>query len=153
MMEEEVTDDTMVKFLDSITQQASERLWMLDLGNMDGDIDEDVDVEDIKHGILAGNESEALELEKDFTEMNKSQNQHQHMTRTNFTTEYPPQTDLDRRNVSMSGKVENSIVSKFHSRNEEKLYHTTDKVHEEIGDSKQFRKQSNQTSLLRAAGE
>ena len=72
-MEEEVTDDTMIKFLDSITQQASERLWMLDLGNMDGDTDEDVNVEDIKHGILAGNESEALELEKDFTEMNKSQ--------------------------------------------------------------------------------
>ena len=153
MMEEEVTDNTMIKFLDSITQQASERLWMLDLGNMDGDTDEDVNVEDIKHGILAGNESEALELEKDFTEMNKSQNQNQHVNMTNFTTEYSLQTDLGRRNMSKSGKVEISTVSKLQSGNDnkEKLYQTTDKIHNEIGESQKFRKQSNQTR--RAAGE
>ena len=152
-MEEEVTDDTMIKFLDSITQQASERLWMLDLGNMDGDTDEDVNVEDIKHGILAGNESEALELEKDFTVMNK-RNQNQYVNMTNFTTEYSLQTDLGRRNMPKSGKIENSTVSNFQSGNDnnEKLYQTTDKIHEEMGESKKFRKQSNQTSLLRVAG-
>ena len=153
MMEEEVTDDTMVKFLDSITQQASERLWMLDLGNIGGDTGEDVNVEDIKHGILADNENEALELEKDFKEMNKSHNQNQHMNITNSTIEYSLQTDLGRRNTS--GQVKNSKVSKMYSGNDskDKMYHKTDKVQYEIGESKQFRKQSNQTNLLRTTGE
>ena len=148
-MEEEVTDDTMGKFLDSITQQASERLWMLDLGNMDGDTGEDVNVEDIKHGMLADKEDEALELEKDFNKMNNSQNQNQQINIINSTAEYSLQTDLGRRNMSV--QVKNSTVSKNYRGNDSKdiMYHKTDQVRHEIGESKQFRKQTNQTSLLR----
>ena len=85
MMEEEEIDNTMNRFLDMITQSASEKLWMLDLG--DDNTDDNVNTEDIKYGVLASNESNIEEIEKDFKEMKSSINETATNSKTKTTME------------------------------------------------------------------
>ena len=85
MMEEEKIDNTMNRFLDMITQSASEKLWMLDLG--DDNNDDDVTTEDIKYGVLASNESNTEEIKKDFKEMKSNIDETATNNKTNITME------------------------------------------------------------------
>ena len=75
MMEEEVIDNTLIRFLDMVTQQTSERLWMLDLGDPDPETNGELPLQGGNYGILTGNVGNIQEIEARFQELNRSQEQ------------------------------------------------------------------------------
>ena len=147
MMEEEEIDNTMSRFLDMITQQVSEKLWMLDLGD-DAEDDDNVKMEDIKYGVMASNESDIKEIESDFKEMNKSVHQSRINMKTkgmsapmkNKTVVHKNLTELKTKSIKIKDQLAANAVKQNNGTRMKAtmgIYNTTDRERNESVHSKQ----------------